>query len=247
MTASPPLPEPSPEPRPSSSTGLLVLSALVLSACSLALAVLVAEITESVLRGERATTVDATVHELVAEHRTAWVTDTMGVLTHLADPAVVVLVTAVVALLAWNRHRPRLAAFMVAATAVTGLLVTATKVIVARPRPATADQLITVAGAAFPSGHAAQSLACYVAVALVAARMTRSRSLGGAAVAGALVLAFVVGASRVYLGVHWTSDVVAGWALAAGWLAALVALLLVRRALDRRDRGAAGPVNSGGR
>lgn len=215
---------------PTQLLGSLSASALLIS---LGAALAFAEITESVLRGERATTIDAEVSTWMADHRTAWATAVMTALTHLADPLTVVTLTAVISAIAWRRGRPRLAWFMIAATAVTGLLVTATKVIIARPRPATADRLITVSGAAFPSGHAAQSVACYVALAIIVIWTTRSRLVGAVALGSAIVVALGIGASRIYLNVHWTSDVVAGWALAAAWITALTGVVLAWRTFER--------------
>ena len=191
------------------------------------------EVAESVLRGQRAVTVDARVNTWMSEHRTETATDVMRILTRLADPLVVVVVTLAVAALMLRRGRPRLAVFMVAATALTGLFVSVVKLAVGRPRPATADQLISVTGASFPSGHAAQSVACYLAIAVIVVWTTSSRRIGVLAVVVAGLLAVTIGGSRVYLGVHWTSDVVAGWALALscviGLVAAWVGVVAVRR------------------
>jgi membrane-associated phospholipid phosphatase len=218
---------------PTQLLGLLSASALLIS---LGAAIAFAEITESVLRGERATTIDAEINTWMASHRTAWATAVMKALTHLADPLTVAVITAVVAAMAWRRGRPRLAGFMIAATAITGLLVTTTKLVIARPRPATVDRLIAVSGASFPSGHAAQSVACYVALAILVMWTTRSKALSAVALGSAIVLALGIGASRVYLNVHWTSDVVAGWALAAAWITALTGVVLAWRTLERWRR-----------
>ena len=75
---------------------------------------------------------------------------------------------------------------------------------------------------AFPSGHATQSLGTFMALALVgAAWLSKPRA---PAVALATLLAAGVGCSRVYLGVHWTTDVLAGWLIAAAWIAAVASL-----------------------
>jgi membrane-associated phospholipid phosphatase len=74
-------------------------------------------------------------------------------------------------------------------------------------------------GNAFPSGHAVQSLSTFVALAVIAATLTSHRLLWTAA---AILLATGVGLSRIYLGVHWATDVIAGWGAAALWVTGLV-------------------------
>ncbi|AYG79229.1 Undecaprenyl-diphosphatase BcrC [Streptomyces hundungensis] len=101
---------------------------------------------------------------------------------------------------------------------------------VARPRPAAFDWATTASGHSFPSGHTTTS--ALTAGLLVWAVLTRSRiSAVRFTVALVLLWAAAVGLSRVYLGVHWASDVLGGWLFAAFWLclAARVAEPLVRR------------------
>jgi undecaprenyl-diphosphatase len=112
--------------------------------------------------------------------------------------------------------------------------------------------LTTAASSSFPSGHATQSLGTFVALALVgAAFVGRARA---AAVVLAVVLGAWVGWSRVYLGVHWATDVVAGWLIGAVWVVA-VAWLAARagaageqrlRARAPETQGDAKPLSSRG-
>jgi len=100
------------------------------------------------------------------------------------------------------------------------------KAIVARARPEIVTRLVEVDQSwSLPSGHAANSAAVYGAIALVATvlwwRKRQRRAIW--TVAGVLVA--LIGVSRVWLGVHWPSDVVAGWLIGAGW-ASLLAVLL---------------------
>ena len=88
------------------------------------------------------------------------------------------------------------------------------KVVVDRPRPATLH-LVPVASASFPSQHAAQAAAVLPALVLALAH----GRLRTALLAVAVPLAIAIGLSRVYLGVHYPTDVLAGWALGAAWLA----------------------------
>ncbi|MFE6748277.1 phosphatase PAP2 family protein [Kitasatospora purpeofusca] len=95
-----------------------------------------------------------------------------------------------------------------------------------RPRPPAADWAFTAHDFAFPSGHAFTGALSAGLVALAVA-LTRPGAARPAAVAAA-AFALVIGCTRVYLGVHWPLDVLAGWLLAAAWLA-LGALLFRRR------------------
>ncbi|BFV55704.1 hypothetical protein KCMC57_up08080 [Kitasatospora sp. CMC57] len=88
----------------------------------------------------------------------------------------------------------------------------------ARPRPPEANWAFTASGFAFPSGHAFTSAVCAGLLALAVARAHRHAAR--AAALGAMTFAGVIGLTRVYLGVHWPLDVLGGWLLAAGWLAA---------------------------
>ncbi|MEV7211919.1 phosphatase PAP2 family protein [Kitasatospora cineracea] len=97
----------------------------------------------------------------------------------------------------------------------------------ARPRPPVADWAFDASGFSFPSGHAFTSA---LSAGLLALAVARARpSAARAATAVAALFTFVIGLTRVYLGVHWPLDVLGGWLLAAAWLA-LGAWLLGLRA-----------------
>jgi undecaprenyl-diphosphatase len=120
--------------------------------------------------------------------------------------------------LAWRRDRTalRLAVAFLGAVALHALIVR----LVDRPRPPVAH-LAAAAGASFPSGHATESAALYGALAWLVWRRVRGP---WRVAAGALLLTLIaaIGLSRPVLGVHYPSDVLAGWLLAAGWLAVVL-------------------------
>lgn len=126
----------------------------------------------------------------------------------------------VAGLVLWWRGRPRWALVWVAGVVVGSLVIRFVKLAVERPRPPVATRLEVETTASLPSGHALMAALGLGLVATATAALVRSRPVRIAVGALAVVLAAAIGASRVYLGVHWSTDVLAGWLLGA----ALVAL-----------------------
>lgn len=110
----------------------------------------------------------------------------------------------------------------------------ASKALYARPRPDVGLHMVQVYSSSFPSGHSALSAATYLTLAMLVASLEPRRRTKALAYAAACVMLVAVGFSRVYLGVHWPSDVLAGWCLGAMW--ALLAWLVLR-AIGGRTRG----------
>ena len=150
--------------------------------------------------------------------------DVAKVVTELgAFAAVAALLFGVGAVLAAHRHFAELVA-LVAGAVLIYVGVQLTKSGVDRPRPAGA--LVETEGSSFPSGHAAYSTV-WIGVAVVAARVLPGIASRAALVATGVAIAAVVGLSRIYLRVHYWSDVAAGWGLGAGVLGACAAVALV--------------------
>jgi undecaprenyl-diphosphatase len=109
---------------------------------------------------------------------------------------------------------------------------------VARPRPPPHLQLVHASGYAFPSGHTTTATVGYgLSAMLIAIALPRARNW---AIATAVVLTIIVGLSRVYLGVHWPTDVLGGWVLGVGWLAVGAAIGYAARGARTTDRGGIG-------
>jgi membrane-associated phospholipid phosphatase len=206
---------------------LLAGAAMVVVAASVGFTALL----DDVMEGNGITGADAAVQRFVLDHRSAWMNDVFRALTWLGSVAVVAPLVAV-AVVVLVRRRERLLAFgVIVATVGTAVLVQVTKALVDRPRPPLVSRLVSAPGAAFPSGHSAQAVACYGALAWVLTRSTASRAVHIVAWSTAVAIAFLVGLSRVYLGVHWVSDVVSGWFVGAAWLTVTIAVCELIREL----------------
>jgi undecaprenyl-diphosphatase len=120
-----------------------------------------------------------------------------------------------------NRYR---AAILLATTVIVErLTVDGLKLVIGRPRPDFDLLPVATSSSSFPSGHSANSVAVFVAVAMIAAPLAWRRP----ALAAAIFLSLVIGLTRIFLGVHWPSDVIGGWAW--GLLAVALALAAGRR------------------
>ena len=160
-----------------------------------------------------------------------WFEEVARDITALGGNAVLTLVTAgaVVYLLLTRR---RAAALLVIAAVVGGMLVsTGLKLTFVRPRPDLVPHGARVYTASFPSGHSMLSAVTYLTLGALLARVERFWRVRVFILAVALFLTLIVGMSRVYLGVHWPTDVLAGWCGGAAWAALcwFVALQLQRR------------------
>jgi undecaprenyl-diphosphatase len=126
------------------------------------------------------------------------------------------------------------AAMLLAASVLGGMLASqALKSFFERPRPDLVPHGVHVFTASFPSGHAMMSAAVYLTLGVLLARVEPSLRGKAFLLGCAVLLTLLVGISRVYLGVHWPSDVLAGWALGAAWA---LFCWLVARALQRRGQ-----------
>lgn len=160
-------------------------------------------------------------------------------LTFLGTATVVIGLAAVSALfLALMRQRTA-AALLLWATLGAVLLNFVLKSLFDRPRPQLFDWGTHAATTSFPSGHAMSAAAVYGTVAFLAARLTYRRGVRRAIYAGATLLVLVVAFSRLYLGVHYPTDVLAGLVVGAAWAAFCAAALEAGQQLARRARGPA--------
>ncbi|KTF69082.1 phosphatase PAP2 family protein [Sphingomonas sp. HT-1] len=131
-------------------------------------------------------------------------------------------VAAVLFLFAFGRRAEALllAGSMLGASTCNALL----KLVWQRPRPELVPHLAEASNASFPSGHAMTSAAVYLTLAVMLAQTESSRWARAYLLAFATLLVLLIGCSRVYLGVHWPSDVLAGWCFGAVWALCIFAI-----------------------
>jgi membrane protein DedA with SNARE-associated domain/membrane-associated phospholipid phosphatase len=169
---------------------------------------------------------DGTAIEIVEHLRTTWLTDFAKAFTRLGSFAVVGSLAFVGAALLIARRRWAELGVLVAGMVLIYAGVHELKALVDRPRPG--GGLVGVSGSSFPSAHAAYSTFYVWLAVTIVMRLRPGMARGAAVVAAGVALTALVGLSRVYLGVHYLSDVSAGWSLglASFSLCAAVALVI---------------------
>ena len=165
-----------------------------------------------------------------------WLGEVGRDLTALGGVAALCLLTAAVAgyLLICRKYGALV--FLLAATGGGLLLSTVLKELFDRPRPTVVPHLSYVSTSSFPSGHSMLSAVVYLTLGTILARLVEQRRLKVYFVGMALLLSFLVGVSRVYMGVHYPTDVLAGWSAGLVWalLCGLVARWLQQRGAVER-------------
>jgi undecaprenyl-diphosphatase len=185
-------------------------------------------LTQDVVANEEAVRLDPGILRFAVAHRERWLTEVMRTVTWFGSA--VVLVPMLIALAGWLvwRHAGWWSAALIAGPVVgAGISQRIAAALIERPRPPVVDHLVQASAYSFPSGHATQALAGWGAVAIAFAAGRRTPARIWAAI-GSTALILAVGVSRIYLGVHWFTDVLAGYALGAVWLCGIGALWCLR-------------------
>jgi undecaprenyl-diphosphatase len=148
--------------------------------------------------------------------------------TSISRASIITLAVVVHLVFAGKRHA---ALFLVVAIGGGVLLSYGAKAAFERPRPDLVAHAARVFTSSFPSGHSMMAAVVYLTLGTLLARVQPQRLLKLWLIGLAVLISVAVGISRVYLGVHWPSDVLGGWALGASWatLCWLIALWLQRR------------------
>jgi len=220
--------------------GRILLIFLVLAAMALVFLKLASETTEgetlgfdrAIMLALRSTT------DTAIPAGPAWLQATMLDVTALGGTSVLTLITLAVTGFLMVSRKAATAGFVLAAITGGAILSFALKAIFARPRPDVVAHLVQVDTSSFPSGHAMNSAVVYLTLGVLLASTRKSHAVRIYLIAIAIALTLAVGCSRVYLGVHWPSDVIAGWIVGGAWAsvcAALARFLQSRRSIEQPD------------
>ncbi|MFD4180484.1 phosphatase PAP2 family protein [Rhodococcus sp. NPDC058514] len=161
--------------------------------------------------------IDRSVLDAMLDLRTPWLTDVVTVITNLGGTVASWVITSVIVLaLLARRHRAE--ALLVGGAMFTGQLVMSLlKLAFGRARPPFPERLVDELTHSFPSGHAMMSAILVCVVAAVIVRLAGVRWRTPVVFTGLALWAGAIGLSRVYLGAHWLTDVIAGWLFGAVW------------------------------
>jgi undecaprenyl-diphosphatase len=147
----------------------------------------------------------------------AWLTKVMVDITALGGVTVLTLIVTLVVVYLALRRKFRTAAFVTVSILGGWALSSAMKIGIARPRPEVVQHLVEVSDMSFPSGHAMLSAITYLTLGAMLSRIEEQPSLRYFFPLVAVVLTLLIGSSRMYLGVHYPTDVLGGWAAGTVW------------------------------
>jgi len=199
-------------------------------------------IVQDVVVGRGSARFDRPVMNWFAGHREPWLTKIMWVVTAFGSSAVLIPIGLAVGVwFWWRRGAPRPFLLLFAAYGGSELLSETVRALTRRPRPPRHLAAGHFAGFAFPSGHATHSVAVYGMLAVVLAGTTPLWRRKVAVWTGAFSVATTIGISRLYLGAHWLTDVLGGFALGNLWLFVVV---VAARIIPGRRSAPAAPLNA---
>lgn len=198
-------------------TGLLTTTAVCVA--------VFAGLTWYVVAGAPVTPLDRQTQHFALSHRAPWLNAVLETWTWLGSTAVLIpLLLGVSGLLWWGRRDRGAMVYLWVAFAGAMALYQAFKILIGRARPPVPEMLTHAGGYAYPSGHATQAITVWGLLAVLAVTHLRGRMSRAFVLGATTVVIVLVGASRVYLGVHWFTDVAGGYALGAAWIGLLLAL-----------------------
>jgi len=163
----------------------------------------------------------------------AWLLFAMRDVTAIGGTTGLTLITLIITGFLLFLRKFATAGFVVAAVTGGAILSVLLKAVFDRARPQIVPHLVDVIDTSFPSGHAMNSAIVFLTLGALLTRTQKDRAVRVYLIAVSILLTLLVGISRVYLGVHWPSDVIAGWIVGAGWA---TLCLTVARLLQERNQ-----------
>jgi len=176
---------------------------------------------------------DVAILRWLGAHHTKLLTAAAVELTYLGTGTVVLMIVGVAALFLWHTEHKHSARLLLAAVAGNILLNGALKLVFHRPRPSVFAWQTVAVSSSFPSGHAMSATVCYGTVAYLVARLQKHHWSRVLTLGAAVLLILLICTTRLYLGVHYPSDVIAGILVGLAWasfcMATLEASLIIAR------------------
>lgn len=196
---------------------LLLLTAEIITGVisSLVMAVLFFKIFQEILEQDTLY-LDREIANFIYVWRTPWLTQVMILITNLGAEYMIAIAIIIVIFFVWKKHKREALTFTI--ILIMGAIINLSlKQLIHRPRPVIAP-LIVESSSSFPSGHAMNAAVFYLSVSFYFYHFTRKKKLSSAVTVVSIILILLIGFSRIYLGVHYPSDVVAGYVVGTWWL-----------------------------
>jgi undecaprenyl-diphosphatase len=190
--------------------------------------------------GQKVTPFDRSILYWMYHHRAYWLTQTADVLAHMGSPPVIVGIALVSALVGLVWRKVRGAAWTLPIAVIgSGVIIQGVKLVIKRPRPSFFKPLLHEGGFSFPSGHSLIAMVVYGLLGYFLLHLFRNFWARLSVRIATVLVVVAIGVSRVYVGVHYPTDVLAGWIAGVPWL---IACLGLHEVLSRRWPSSGEPV-----
>ena len=175
---------------------------------------------------------DSKIISLFSTIRNPILTPIMVFFTYIADWYSIALLGIIGVAAFWKMRKTRMARALLVSVIGGGLIVEIIKHLFRRARPEILSHLVAESGYGFPSGHSFVAFSFYGFMAYYLFRRARSGFAKAITLISGALIILAIGASRVYLGVHWPSDVLGSYLLGAAWISAIILYLESKKELD---------------
>lgn len=167
--------------------------------------------------------IDRVIHDSVSTVHTQLYTKTLLFITHFGASSLVIFLSGILVIIFWKYKQLHLAVILIVSVGGGEILVTIIKHLVTRSRPPVADMLTAASGYAFPSGHSFVAVSFYGLLIYFLYSYLKNKLVRYLILCAGLALILFIGFSRIYLGVHWFTDVLGSYLLGLCWLIGSIA------------------------